>query len=523
MQPPNRPPLTRRAALAGAAALVTAAALPVRAAAVPERTHFPAIVIGTGFGGSVAAAHLGAAGVDTLVLERGRAYRHDDHAAVYASGVDVANPNALWAPALGRTGVLDVEPAGTVGVARGAAVGGGSVVYHGATVPPHPRYYDKVFRHGPRYPELIGEYVPRAVRRLRAAAIPDDVRRSRPFAGMVEFEESMARAGWPCASLLSTVDWGVVRRELRGEVRPSMTAGEIVFGNSNGSKRELSSTYLGAALASGRIRLRTLQRVTGLTQERDRVAVHVDELAASGTVVRRRTYTCDELYLGAGSWGTTELLLNSRIAGGLTRMNEHVGTSVGDNGNQLSARFVARPPEIQAAPIVTSAFVDDDPHHLPVRVETAGLPLPLPVIGYFTETVDWENRTSWTTVGGRAALLVAPEAITRDAGAANARVLRRVTDANGGIALDPLPGIPVPGPVPALGTSMNGLPFSVTAHPLGGVPLGLATDDAGRLRGHPAIRVVDGALNPGNAGGANPSLVITAFAEYVMDRARRAA
>lgn len=404
------------------------------------------------------------------------------------------------------------------GVARAAAVGGGSVVYHGATVPPQRRYYDKVFPHGPRHPELIGEYVPRAVRRLRAQRIPDDVRGSAPFAGMREFEESMARAGWPCTSLLSTVDWDVVRRELRGEVQPSMIAGEIVFGNSNGSKRELSSTYLGEALATGAVRLRPLHRVTGLVQERNRIAVHAEELDAAGRVLRTRTYTCDELYLGAGSWGTTELLLNSRLDGGLTRMNEHVGTGVGDNGNQFSSRIVARPLEIQAAPIVTSAFVDDDPNHLPVRVETAGMPLPVPAIGWFTETVDWENRTAWTTVGGRAALLVAPYTLARDAQAANSRVLHRVIDVNGGVAVDPLPGVPVGGPVPGLGLGGNGLPVSATAHLLGGVPIGLATDDSGRLRGHPAIRVVDGALNPGNACGANPSLVITAFAEYVMDR-----
>ncbi|RDH10737.1 GMC oxidoreductase, partial [Tsukamurella pulmonis] len=72
---------------------------------------------------------------------------------------------------------------------------------------------------------------------------------------------------------------------------------------------------------------------------------------------------------------------------------------------------------------------------------------------------------------------------------------------------------------PALGFANAGLPPTATAHPLGGVPLGAASDAEGRLHGHPAIRVLDGAGIPGNAGGANPSLVITAFAEYLMDRA----
>ncbi|WP_241518547.1 NAD(P)-binding protein [Streptomyces sp. CB03238] len=41
-------------------------------AAAASRTHFRALVIGSGFGGSVAALRLGQAGVDTLVVERGR-------------------------------------------------------------------------------------------------------------------------------------------------------------------------------------------------------------------------------------------------------------------------------------------------------------------------------------------------------------------------------------------------------------------------------------------------------------------
>ena len=52
-----------------------------------------------------------------------------------------------------------------------------------------------------------------------------------------------------------------------------------------------------------------------------------------------------------------------------------------------------------------------------------------------------------------------------------------------------------------------------TAHPLGGAVLGDATDDYGRVKGHPGLYVVDGALIPGSTGAANPSLTITALAE----------
>ncbi|MGK5642629.1 NAD(P)-binding protein, partial [Streptomyces sp. URMC 126] len=60
--------LAARGGLAG----LGAAVLGGRAAAAAGRTDFRALVIGSGFGGAVAALRLGRAGVDTLVLERGR-------------------------------------------------------------------------------------------------------------------------------------------------------------------------------------------------------------------------------------------------------------------------------------------------------------------------------------------------------------------------------------------------------------------------------------------------------------------
>jgi cholesterol oxidase len=59
-------------------------------------------------------------------------------------------------------------------------------------------------------------------------------------------------------------------------------------------------------------------------------------------------------------------------------------------------------------------------------------------------------------------------------------------------------------------------PF-VSAHPLGGAVLGKACDLEGRVRHHPGLYVVDGALIEGNTGLANPSFTIAALAERCMD------
>ena len=66
----------------------------------------------------------------------------------------------------------------------------------------------------------------------------------------------------------------------------------------------------------------------------------------------------------------------------------------------------------------------------------------------------------------------------------------------------------------------------ITAHPLGGAPMGQdprrgVVDDHGEAFGHPGLFVADGAVLPGPVG-ANPSLTIAAladrFSERILDR-----
>jgi len=62
----------------------------------------------------------------------------------------------------------------------------------------------------------------------------------------------------------------------------------------------------------------------------------------------------------------------------------------------------------------------------------------------------------------------------------------------------------------------------LTAHILGGVPMGLTREDGVidldfQVHGYPGLFVVDGSIMPANPG-VNPSLTITALAEYASER-----
>ena len=80
------------------------------------------LVIGSGFGGSVAALRLAEKGWSVLVLEAGRRFADADFA---KTSWDVKN--YLWAPGLGCYGVQRIHKLPDVMILAGAGVGGGSL------------------------------------------------------------------------------------------------------------------------------------------------------------------------------------------------------------------------------------------------------------------------------------------------------------------------------------------------------------------------------------------------------------
>ncbi len=102
-----------------------------------ESDVFDYIVIGSGFGGSVAAMRLAEKGYRVLVLERGRRFEDKDFA---TSNWHVTK--YLWAPALRCFGVLQISPFKNVWVLHGSGVGGGSLGYANVLMQPDDRLFD---------------------------------------------------------------------------------------------------------------------------------------------------------------------------------------------------------------------------------------------------------------------------------------------------------------------------------------------------------------------------------------------
>ncbi len=99
---------------------------------------YDVVVVGSGFGGSVAALRLAEKGYRVAVLEAGRRFADDEFP---ETSWDVRN--FLWAPALGCYGIQRISLLRNVLVLSGAGVGGGSLVYANTLYrPPDPFYRD---------------------------------------------------------------------------------------------------------------------------------------------------------------------------------------------------------------------------------------------------------------------------------------------------------------------------------------------------------------------------------------------
>ncbi|MSX44552.1 MAG: FAD-dependent oxidoreductase, partial [Actinobacteria bacterium] len=103
---------------------------------------FDVVVIGSGFGGSVAALRLSEKGYQVAVLEAGRRFTDNDF-----PKTSWRISKFLYAPRLGLRGIQRIHALPDVLVLAGAGVGGGSLVYANTLyVPPDTYFEDKQWK-----------------------------------------------------------------------------------------------------------------------------------------------------------------------------------------------------------------------------------------------------------------------------------------------------------------------------------------------------------------------------------------
>lgn len=489
----------------------------------------PAIVVGSGYGGAVAALRLGQAGIRTIVLEMGRLWNTagpdgkvfcstaapDQRSMWFRTRTEAPLATFLWLDVVNKDispypGVLDRVHYDHMSVYVGRGVGGGSLVNGSMAVTPLRSYFAEQFP-GVDADEMYGTYFPRARSMLGVNTIDPAWFESTEWYRFTRISRKhAAKTGLKTTFVPSVYDFAHMRREAAGTATRSALAQEVIYGNNHG-KRSLDKTYLAAALGTGNVTIHTLEKVRTISRTSDGTwLLTADRIDTSGTVVETKEYGCTYLFLGGGSIGTTELLVRARESGRLPALDASVGTGWGTNGNVMLGRANHLWDTVGENQSTMPVMGIDDWANAanPVFAEIAPLPTGLEhwVSLYLAITKNPERASfSYDSASGAVRLGWSAAQSAVSVGMAK-KLFDRINKANSTIYRYDL-----------FGSADKVFADDFTYHPLGGCVLGKATDDYGRVKGYSRLYVTDGSLVPGSIG-VNPFVTITALAERTMAR-----
>ncbi|MEA3351134.1 MAG: GMC family oxidoreductase [Chloroflexota bacterium] len=519
------------------------------------------IVIGSGFGGSVSAMRLAEKGYSVLVLEQGKRYQDQDFAKS-----NWAVWKYLWAPALRCFGVLQISLLKGVMVLHGRGVGGGSLGYANVLeVPPDDMFANPAWQNLADWKQILRPHYETAKKMLGATTNPrqwkaDQVSRE------IATEQGMGDTFRPTEV---GVFFGTEGEEVsdpyfdgEGPPRKGCThCGACMVGCRHNAKNTLPKNYLYFAEKWG-------TEVRAECEVRDVQQIDAGEDGARYEIVYRRStgwFTKPEqrararnVIFSAGVLGTLKLLFRCRdLTHSLAELSPCLGDLVRTNSEALMGS-VARDDQVDYSEgiAITSIFKADDATRVePVRypdgsslMRYLAAPLVSPRGGVIRRLLamlgnailhpldtlrthilpGWAKRTTILLV-----MQTEDNHMSVRLGRGLYTLFRR------GLVAEPDPHHTIPArvetghdvtrafaekiggiPQDSIGGSLLNLP--TTAHILGGCPFGKDADEGVidlncQIHNYSGLYVVDGSIVPANPG-VNPSLTITALAEYAMSR-----
>lgn len=278
--------------------------------------QYDAVIIGSGFGGSVSALRLAETGKSVLVLERGKNY---------LSGEFPRNPqilaNTLWRyPDISSDqGLFDLRFFSDMGVLTASGVGGGSLIYSNINIKPDKDLFSRIKWPSSLSFSALDPFYQRVESELSLQVMPEGLD--------LKARKVMHKAGNEVGASIITpgfsVDWDNCRQ-----------CAECGQGCNYDAKQSMDKTYLKKAQEKGAI-IRSGAWVYVIEPTFSGYYIHFRDLTKNGQKVQVKARV---VVLAAGALGTNELLLRNRdIYDTLPAVSATLGKGFSANGDFIGS------------------------------------------------------------------------------------------------------------------------------------------------------------------------------------------
>ncbi|HET9914070.1 MAG TPA: GMC oxidoreductase [Anaerolineales bacterium] len=539
---------------------------------MPHNDIYDFVIIGSGFGGSVSAMRLREKGYSVLVLEKGKRFNDEDF-----PRSNWQFRKYLWLPALRAHGILQISLLKGAMVLHGVGVGGGSLGYANVLeVPSDKTFATPAWNQHVKWGEVLRPHYETAKKMLGAARNPilwkaDFVLREMAYEREMEHTFRATEVG------AFFGEAGVTVRDPyfdgKGPDRAGCNhCGGCMVGCRYNAKNTLPKNYLYFAEDKGaevkaEVEVTDVQPLTRKQLQKvvkdhplliKDIRYKITYRSSTTLFKRKQTVYATNVIFAGGVMGTMKLLLNLRdVKGSLPFLSRKLGHMVRTNSEALLGSL-ARTSDINYSQGVAISSIYN--HDEITRVEPVRYPdgsslmrfLAAPLIDIdvsvpkrllkflgwaFTHPKDFAKALilpGWAH--NVTILLVMQHADNRmrfRIGRSLFTLFRR------GLVAEKEPGYEIHAHVQgsheltrtfakrtngvalgSVGENLLGMP--TTAHILGGAPIGRnaaegVVKDNFEIHNYPGLYIIDGSIMPANPG-VNPSLTITALAEYAMSK-----
>ena len=536
---------------------------------------FDYVIIGSGFGGSVSAMRLTEKGYSVLVLEKGK--RFEDK--------DFAKSNwqfwkYLWLPALRAHGILQISILKGAMVLHGAGVGGGSLGYANVLeVPTEETFATPAWNQNIKWGDVLAPHYETAKKMLGVARNPKLWQADHILKQMAD-EIGMRNTfrSTDVGAYFGEAGVTVPDPYFGGEGPPRAGCkhcGGCMVGCRYNAKNTLPKNYLYFAEKNGAVVQSEIEvmdvrpltinagqsMVNGLLSIVEKPRYEVIYQSSTSPLKRKQTIYARNVIFSAGVMGTMKLLLNLRdVKKSLPKLSGRLGHMVRTNSEALLGSVARRSNVNYSEGVAISSIYNQDEI---TRIEPVRYPdgsslmrflagplidtdvsIPVRLLKFLgwglTHPMDFAKSLILPGWAHNATILLvmqhADNRMRFRIGRSGFTLFRR------GMIAEKEPGYEIHAQVKgsheltrdfakrtngvalgSLGENLLGLP--TTAHILGGAPIGKddeqgVVNESFEVHNYEGLYIIDGSIMPANPG-VNPSLTITALAEYAMSKIQK--